>query len=93
MYVDDVIGVGMSHHISSDIQRARHICTDLLGPNAMADEKTEQGRRLDIIGYTIDLHIARVLISEKNILIATNGFATTDLNSPISIKSSQRLAS
>ena len=33
----------------------RDICTSLLGSRAVADDKTETGLRLDIIGYTVDL--------------------------------------
>jgi hypothetical protein len=93
MYVDDIIGVGMRQHVPTDLILTRDICTNLLGPTAIADDKTEKGRRIDIIGYTIDLNIGRVLISEKNLLTAINGFSAFDINSPISIKSAQRLAS
>ena len=93
MYVDDIIGVGMRAHVPGDLTLTRGVCTNLLGPTAIADEKTETGRRIDIIGYTIDLNIGRVLISEKNLLTAINGFSAFDINGPISIKSAQRLAS
>jgi hypothetical protein len=93
MYVDDIIGIGLRCDLPADLARARNICTDLLGPKAVADEKQEQGRRLDIIGYTIDLDIGRVMIAEKNFLTALNGFSTLNLTEKISIKSAQRIAS
>ena len=37
----------------------------LLGPDAVADDKMEVSRRLDVIGYVIDLDTGRVLISKK----------------------------
>ena len=55
MYVDDIIGVGMANHIQTDLDLTRTVCTSLLGPSAVVDDKTEQGRRLDVIGYMIDL--------------------------------------
>jgi hypothetical protein len=74
MYVDDIIGVGMVDHVRMDLDRIRDICTSLLGPTSVADDKTEYGRRLDVIWYVIDLDTKRVLISHKNLLSALHGF-------------------
>jgi hypothetical protein len=93
MYVDDVVGVGRAEFIQSDLATTRLICTNLLGPTAIADDKTEQGRRVDIIGYTVDLDLRRVLIAEKNFLTALHGFSTVRIDKPINIKTAQRLAS
>lgn len=93
MYVDDVVGVGLASRVKNDLATTRRICTDLLGPTAIADDKTESGRRIDIIGYTVDLTSRRVMIAEKNFLTAFNGFASVPTHLPISIKSAQRLAS
>ncbi len=86
MYVDDVIGVGTESDIPEDLRRTRDICTRLLGPSAVADDKTEVGRRLDVIGYTIDLDIQRVLIARKNFLNALHGFLTVDPAVHISVR-------
>jgi hypothetical protein len=68
--------------MKEDLARTRSICTDLLGPNSVADDKTEYGTRLDMIGYTIDLSTspdrARVLIARENFLTALHGFISTD---------------
>jgi hypothetical protein len=93
MYVDDIVGVGLADSVQADLVTTRRICTDLLGPMAIADDKTEQGRRIDIIGYTVDLDIRRVLIAEKNFLTALHGFSTVSLDSQVNIKTAQRLAS
>ena len=63
MYVDDIIGVGMLPDIESDLRLIRETCISLLGQTAVVDEKTEVGRRLDIIGYVVDLDSQRVLIA------------------------------
>ena len=55
MYIDDIIGVGLARDIENDLLITRNVCTSLLGPSAVADDKTEVGRRVDVIGYTIDL--------------------------------------
>ena len=66
MYVDDVIGIGFMEDIASDIAEATRICTSLLGPTAVASDKTESGTRLEIIGYVVDLDTMRVSIARKN---------------------------
>ena len=93
MYVDDILGVGFSNDIADDLAMTRKICTDLLGSGAVADDKTESGRRLDVIGYVIDLDSARVLVSKKNFLTALHGFLITDVTERINLRTAQRLAS
>ena len=61
LYVDDIIGIGFEKDIADDLASTRSICTTLLGPDAVADDKTEVSRR-----YVIDLDTGRVLISKKN---------------------------
>ena len=93
MYVDDIIGVGFVQYIKEDLATTRGICTDLLGPAAVADDKTEYGLRVDTIGYTIDLTTGRVLIARKNFLTALHGFVSTDVTKRVNLKTAQRLAS
>ena len=93
MYVDDVIGVCFAEDVDEDLRVTRAVCTDLLGSGAVADDKTEVGRRLDVIGYTVDLDSQRVLIARKNYLTALHGFMTTDLRQRINLRTAQRLAS
>ena len=93
MYVDDIIGVGFEKDIAADLALTRAICTTLLGSSAVADDKTEVRRRLDVIGYVIDLDTGRVLISKKNFLTALNGFLSADTTARINLRTAQRLAS
>ena len=93
MYVDDIIGACFDENLQSDLVIARQVCTDLLGTTAVADDKTEWGRRLDIIGYVLDLDKERVSISQKNFLNTLYGFLTIDLDAPMSLKVAQKLAS
>jgi hypothetical protein len=97
MYVDDIVGVCFEGAMKEDLARTRSICTDLLGPNSVADDKTEYGIRLDMIGYTIDLSTspdrARVLIARKNFLTALHGFISTNTSKRINLRHAQRLAS
>ena len=74
MYVDDVIGVCFAEDVVSDVVEAARICTSLLGPTAIALEKTETDTRLEIIGYVVDLDIMRVsiVLGEKPTIDAIN---------------------
>jgi hypothetical protein len=78
MYEDDIIGVCLEDDVEKDLAVTREICVSLLGSGAVADDKTEHGVRLDVIGYTIDLPHQRVLISRKNFLTALHGSISTD---------------
>lgn len=93
MYVDDIMGVCFERDLAADLATARSICTDLLGPGSVADDKTESGVRLDVIGYTISLPDNRVLISRKNFLTALHGFISTDVTKKVNLRTAQRLAS
>ena len=93
MYVDDIVGVCFAGQVESDMAVTRRICTDLLGPEAVADDKSESSTRLDVIGYTIDLTKERVLIARKNFLTALHGFMSTDVTRRINLRQAQRLAS
>ena len=93
MYVDDVIGVGLATDIEEDIRLCTEACTQLLGPDAVATEKTEHGLRVEVIGYVIDLGRGIVSIARKNFLNTLYGFLQVDLLQPVSLKTAQRLAS
>ena len=93
MYVDDILGVCMLKDLESDLILTRETCTDLLGPTAVADDKTETGRRLDVIGYIVDLDLQRVLIARKNYLNTLHGFASINLQEPMKLRTAQKLAS
>jgi hypothetical protein len=79
--------------VEADLARAKDICMSLLGPGSVADDMTESGVRLDMIGYTISLPNNRVLISRKNFLTALHGFISTDVTKRIDVKAAQQLVS
>jgi hypothetical protein len=93
MYVDDIVGVCFVDDVESDLKTARDICTAPLVSGAVADDKTEHGVRLDIIGYTVCLPTMRVLIARKNFLTALHGFNSTNVGKRINLRAAQRLAS
>ena len=57
MYVDDIIGVCLAQDLYKEVQRAKDVCTSLLGPNAIAEDKTETGTRLDVFGYILNIKL------------------------------------
>jgi hypothetical protein len=59
----------------------------------VAEDKTECGTRIDIIGYVVDLTLHRISISRKNLLHTLYGFYTTDTAKPITLPAAQKLAS
>ena len=73
IYVD-LMGVYWKKDLQSELSKARLMCTSLLGPTAVSYTKTQSGRRLDIIGYLIDLDKGLVSIAKKNFLKALHGF-------------------
>lgn len=93
MYVDDIIGVCFEADLKEDLAKAAKVCTDLLGPSAVAQDKTESGVRLDVLGYVIDLHLRRVSIARKNHLNTLYSFLSVNLDGKISLKVAERLAS
>ena len=69
------------------------ICIDLLGPNAVADDKSKSGRRLKLIGYIVDLDKKTLSIARKNFLNTVYGFYTVDTKAQTTLSFAQKLAS
>ena len=93
MYVDDRMGVCLRKDLTHDMDTARSICTDLLGPDAVANDKSKSGRRLNLIGYVIDLDTKSLSIARKNFLNTVYGFYTVDTEAKTTLPFAQKLAS
>lgn len=92
-YVDDTIGICLKWHVEEEKARAKALFLGLLGPTAVADHKTQHGRRLDTIGYTPDLCKQRLTISRKNFMNTLYGFFSVDLDRKVQVGTVERLAS
>ena len=88
-----LMGVCIRKDLTHDMDTARSICTDLLGPHAVADDKSKSGRRLDLIGYVIDLDTKLLSIARKNFLNTVYGFYTVDTEAKTTLPFAQKLAS
>ena len=93
IYVDDIMGVCIRDDLAHDMETAKTICTDLLGPNAIANDKSKSGRRLDLIGYVVDLNKKSLSIARKNFLNTVYGFYTVDTKAKTTLPFAQKLAS
>lgn len=91
MFVDDLMGVTSRKRVQRDVAIVIEICEALLGPEAVAKDKTLVGRVLEIIGWIIDLDRKRVSIARRNVLKAIYGFFS--VGAQCSRQVLQRLAS
>jgi hypothetical protein len=93
MYVGDIVGVCLVQDLDSEVQCAKDVCRSFLGPNAIAEDKTDTGTRLDVLGYVLDIEQRLVSIPRKNFLKAVYGFFTTNLGEKVTLKTAEKLAS
>ena len=93
MYVDDIIGVCLECDLPCNLATTKAVVEGLLGRGSIADNKTEDGRRLTVIGYEIDLDKGLVAIALKNVHKAVHGFLTVDTDLPVPVRVLEKLAS
>jgi hypothetical protein len=94
IYTDDVIGVTLRKHLASDTALVRGKIDGLLGPGAAERDKSDWGRRLDILGWGIDLDTQQVFVAERNVRRAIAGFLSIDPDvDKLSVPEMQALAS
>ena len=93
MYVDDIMGVCFRKDLLGEQGTARRVCTGLLGPTAVAEDKTEDGRALVWIGYLVDLDRQLVNMSPRNFRKCLYCFFVVDLTKKVPVKTLERLAS
>jgi hypothetical protein len=93
MFSDDLMGVCWRWDLEHDMDVSREFCWGLMGDNSTKASKDVWGRKLDFIGYSVDLDLWRVGISERNIYRAVYGFMGVDLEKEVTVRLMQRLAS
>lgn len=93
MYVDDLIGICLKSELPHDQAIAREIMEGLLGPEAIAEDKWVSGRRIDTIGWTIDLNLQRVSIAPRNFQKIVYGFFSVNEDKKVQVQDIVRLAS
>ena len=93
VYVDDIGGICEKGAVGQQRSVVRAVAEGLLGPKALAMNKWETGRRVDYIGWEIDLDNRRVTLKRRNFLKVLHGFFAVDLDKPWSGRIVERLAS
>lgn len=93
MYVDDIIGICFNFEFEVIKKKVIHICEGLLGPNAIAMDKWDSGRQLDILGWHINLDNMRVSIARRNFLKVICGFFELSILNKVTVHELERLAS
>ena len=94
VFVDDLMGCSHKDKVENDMAITADCITRLLGPKAVAEDKSETGRIVIFIGWEINLELRVLGIARKNILKAIHGFFKVDITKPsVTILELQRLAS
>ena len=93
MYVDDIIGICLNFEFEEIKKKVIYICEGLLGPGAIAMDKWDSGRRLDVLGWHINLDSMRVSIARRNFLKVVCGFFDLSILHKVTVHELERLAS
>ena len=94
MFCDDVMGVCFSKDVSHDQQVLRWLIQTLFNDEgAVAEQKTERGRKLVILGYNVDLDTLVASIDDKNLYNALYFFMELKEHSVVHYKDMEKGAS
>jgi hypothetical protein len=95
IYVDDLIGVCHRQYLQFCMDCGRTAIVNLLGPpeKTIAENKSESGRRLDIIGWSIDLDLRRVGLARHLFLKTLHGFFSHAPGDRLTVRELQKLGS
>jgi hypothetical protein len=94
-YTDDFYGIAEDEVVDSDMAACEDLALTLLGPDAIAEDrrKSKKGKRLEIIGWLLDLLLQLVTIGRRCLLKALHGYLSVSEFAPIKLKTLQRMAS
>lgn len=92
-YVDDCIGAAKRTDVTRDMSVMRDYSRELLGPTAIAQDKEKRGRRLDALGWCIDLDSELVTMSRRNFLKTVHAFFSFDVSGKVSRRQMEVMAS
>jgi len=85
VYCDDGLVVSRASLVAQHQEAVMNFIVALLGPKAIAEDKSEKGTVLTFIGYEIDLTGRFVAISTHNLLKALYAFTVVDLSEGASV--------
>jgi hypothetical protein len=93
MCCDDVMGACASWERPHDMDWTREYIEGLLGPDSVAENKSFFGRRLDFIGWSVDLDDMSLGIARHNFLKTFYGFMMAREQKFMSVRGIMKLAS
>jgi len=93
MCCDDVMGACAESERVHDMGWTRECIEGLLGPNSVAENKSFYGRRLDFIGWSVDLDEMSLGIARHNFLKTFYGFIMAREQRYLSVREMMKLAS
>ena len=93
MFSDDLMGVCWAWNVEGDMTICREFCEGLMGEGSIKRSKDIWGRKVDFIGYSVNLDEGMVGITDRNINRAIYGFMQVELDKPVTVRLMQRLAS
>ena len=93
IYVDDIPGCCLSEEVAHDIDVVKEESENLLGDDALAEDKTKRGRSMDWIGWNFNLDTFRVGIADRNYFKTLRGFMAVEEGMSIQVLSLHKLAS
>jgi hypothetical protein len=93
VYVDDLCGCSGLEDSVDDQDIAEKICLGLMGKGSLASDKHYQGRRLDMLGWSFDLDLRTVSVSETNHLKTVFSMFSIDHDKKYNLKTWQAVAS
>ena len=65
VYIDDIQGCCLLSELQSELAIVRRVIQDLLGSDAIAEDKTDSGRVIEWIGWSFDLDTLSISLAEK----------------------------
>jgi hypothetical protein len=93
MYVDDLMFITRRSWLLQEQAIVIEVVTGLLGPTAVAHDKTFAEVKLDWIGWQFDLSTQTVCMAQHCFLKAVYYFFSVDVDSPVTVLQMQQLGS
>lgn len=93
IYCDDVCGVTLRKYAMDDKRLTRQSIRSLLGPDAVEEDKYRMDRRVEWIGYDVDLDARLFTLTERNFRKTLWRFCQGDVDGMVQVRHAQALAS
>lgn len=93
IYIDDFQGCCLREEVAQDIATVSRCIDDLLGNDAIAEDKTEWGRVIEWLGWRFDLDTMSVSVADHNYYKTLHGFLSVTKGQRIQVRSLHTLSS